>query len=162
VEALISLPCSTVLNITRCSADYLYSGRFISLFHWMNRLDCPIWRMCWKCTAVLLLSNVTGAGVYIKWSWMSDFGRSLVGVVWAAPSAAAWQWFDCLTSPALLFHTSSLWPATGAYKTLASLSWTYSLSYSSICLIPLDMHGLLCWIAFTFTGFDPSSVSCSI
>lgn len=76
---------------------------------------------------------------------------------------AAWQWFDCLTEPALLFHTSSQWPATGAYKTLASFRpiETHSLSCGSICLILLDLHGLLCYITFCFIEFDLFRVCCS-
>lgn len=53
---------------------------------------------------------------------MSDFGRSLVGAVWAAPSAAqkqAGSGCNCLTELARLFHTDSC--GKGAYKTLASL-----------------------------------------
>lgn len=87
---------------------------------------------------------------------MSDSGRSLVGVVWAAPRAAQKQpgsGFDCLTELALLFHTSSQWPATGAYKTPASLGShlnTFHFPAATSSLIPLDMHERLCYITFAF------------
>lgn len=105
----LTLLICTLHNTTYCTHDLLsgasYSGRQWTsadgrspyLFDHISSLllmetfgtvpDEECKQTCWKCTAVPRLSAVAGAG----WSWMSDFGRSLVGVVWAAPSAAQKQ-----------------------------------------------------------------------
>lgn len=79
---------------------------------------------------------------------MSDFGRSLVGVVWAAPRVSQKQpgngWSVFTPSPrGPLQHETPI--------------RTHALSCGSVCLILLDVR----WIYFALIGFNYFRVSFS-
>lgn len=134
----------------------IYTLSHLPLGHWPTywtvQDDGCRWR-CWKCSAATCLGAVAGAGDWIKWSWISDFGRLLVGVVLGLLPV---QHRSSSLAAVCLFWLNLFFSFTPAHETPAHFSpnWTHShlpfAPCSNICLILLDIHGLLCYITLVF------------